>query len=341
MLPAPRLRAQLRPRIGSSALPFESSPEFEVRVALPAPNRRARRRPASAKPLDAICFVPRLGVAAHPARNLPACKSYVDLEPGVWTNMKIVIKGTKALLYVNGAAQPSLVVNDLKLGQSKGAIGALGRSRNGRLLRQSQADAAEGDNAPRRRSNLTLTATPAMTVWRRIGVFVTGGLARPSGFAWVLPVAGEHAGEHRASRIDLGLPDRGVGARADAVRVPGAHGHARPAAAGQRPSQDAGFGQVTKRFMPWTIAGFAIMVVTGALLFYAIPVKDLPQHLLPPEGGLPAAGRPQCRRLSVHQLPQMRDWDLDAAPAVARAAGGRRIAGVVGRNRGVRAHDRL
>src|ERR1700740_2815721 len=31
--------------------------------------------------------------------------------------------------------------------------------------------------------------------------------------------------------------------------------------------------QVMKRFMPWTVAGFAVMVVTGALLFYAIPVK--------------------------------------------------------------------
>jgi hypothetical protein len=31
--------------------------------------------------------------------------------------------------------------------------------------------------------------------------------------------------------------------------------------------------QITRRFMPWTVAGFAVMVVSGALLFYAIPVK--------------------------------------------------------------------
>jgi len=31
--------------------------------------------------------------------------------------------------------------------------------------------------------------------------------------------------------------------------------------------------QIVRRFLPWTVAGFAIMVVTGALLFYAIPVK--------------------------------------------------------------------
>jgi hypothetical protein len=36
---------------------------------------------------------------------------------------------------------------------------------------------------------------------------------------------------------------------------------------------DTPVSQIVKRFMPWTIAGFAIMVVTGALLFYAIPVK--------------------------------------------------------------------
>ena len=31
--------------------------------------------------------------------------------------------------------------------------------------------------------------------------------------------------------------------------------------------------EVSSRLLPWTISGFAVMVVTGALLFYAIPVK--------------------------------------------------------------------
>ena len=47
----------------------------------------------------------------------------MDLEPGVWTKVRIVVNGTKARLYVHGAAQPSLIVNDLKLGPTKGAIG--------------------------------------------------------------------------------------------------------------------------------------------------------------------------------------------------------------------------
>ena len=37
--------------------------------------------------------------------------------------MKIEVHGDKARLYVNGAAQPTLIVNDLKHGRSKGAIG--------------------------------------------------------------------------------------------------------------------------------------------------------------------------------------------------------------------------
>ena len=30
---------------------------------------------------------------------------------------------------------------------------------------------------------------------------------------------------------------------------------------------------MTRRILPWTIAGFVVMVITGALLFYAIPVR--------------------------------------------------------------------
>jgi concanavalin A-like lectin/glucanase superfamily protein len=49
-------------------------------------------------------------------------ESYVDLEPGVWTRYRITVDGTKARLYVNGAPQPCLIVNDLKLGDSSGAV---------------------------------------------------------------------------------------------------------------------------------------------------------------------------------------------------------------------------
>ena len=49
-------------------------------------------------------------------------ESYVDLEPGVWTAMRIVVSGTRAELYVNGAKQPCLVVTDLKLGATHGSL---------------------------------------------------------------------------------------------------------------------------------------------------------------------------------------------------------------------------
>src|SRR5436190_1981108 len=49
-------------------------------------------------------------------------ESYVDLEPGVWTKYKIEVEGRKARLYVNGAEQPCLIVNDLKLEPREGGV---------------------------------------------------------------------------------------------------------------------------------------------------------------------------------------------------------------------------
>lgn len=49
-------------------------------------------------------------------------ESYVDLDPGAWTKVKIVVAGKTARLFVNGADQPCLVVNDLKRGETGGRI---------------------------------------------------------------------------------------------------------------------------------------------------------------------------------------------------------------------------
>ena len=49
-------------------------------------------------------------------------ESYADMEAGAWTTMRIEVAGTKARLYVNGASQPCLVVNDLKHGARPGRI---------------------------------------------------------------------------------------------------------------------------------------------------------------------------------------------------------------------------
>lgn len=50
-------------------------------------------------------------------------ESYVDLAPGVWTKIKIEVKGATAKLFVHGAAHPTLIVNDLKGSVSQGALG--------------------------------------------------------------------------------------------------------------------------------------------------------------------------------------------------------------------------
>lgn len=50
-------------------------------------------------------------------------ESYVDLEPGAWTKVRITVRGEQARLYVHGNAQPTLIVNDLKHGAAaKGAV---------------------------------------------------------------------------------------------------------------------------------------------------------------------------------------------------------------------------
>lgn len=48
---------------------------------------------------------------------------YADMEPGKWIRLRIVVAGDKARVFVNGAEQPALVVNDLKGGAGRrGAV---------------------------------------------------------------------------------------------------------------------------------------------------------------------------------------------------------------------------
>ena len=49
-------------------------------------------------------------------------ESYADLETGAWTHVHIEVAGAHARLSVNRAAQPALVVNDLKRGTMRGQI---------------------------------------------------------------------------------------------------------------------------------------------------------------------------------------------------------------------------
>jgi hypothetical protein len=81
--------------------------------------------------------------------------------------------------------------------------------------------------------------------------------------------------------------------------------------------------QILRRFLPWTVAGFAVMVASGALLFYAIPVKTyLNIFFRLKVAFLLMAGL----NVAVFQATAWRTvayWDLDPRPPIgARLAGG-------------------
>lgn len=68
---------------------------------------------------------------SHPAWPWPRLRqetperyeSYVDLVPGVWTRIRIEVRGDRARLFVHGQEQPTLIVNDVKTGaQGRGAV---------------------------------------------------------------------------------------------------------------------------------------------------------------------------------------------------------------------------
>ncbi|MHC0444804.1 hypothetical protein ACWA1F_05310 [Flavobacterium sp. 3-218] len=51
-------------------------------------------------------------------------ESYEDMQLNKWISIKIVVKEQQAKLYLDGRKEPSLIVNDLKLGKAaKGALG--------------------------------------------------------------------------------------------------------------------------------------------------------------------------------------------------------------------------
>lgn len=51
-------------------------------------------------------------------------ESYTDMTLDEWVTLRIVVHGQKAKLYINDNKQPSLIVNDLKLGSNaQGSIG--------------------------------------------------------------------------------------------------------------------------------------------------------------------------------------------------------------------------
>jgi hypothetical protein len=53
-------------------------------------------------------------------------EAYAELQPEVWTHVKIEVAGRSAKLYLNGSAKPSLLVDGLKGQDLRGAVGLWG-----------------------------------------------------------------------------------------------------------------------------------------------------------------------------------------------------------------------
>ena len=77
---------------------------------------------------------------------------------------------------------------------------------------------------------------------------------------------------------------------------------------------------VVGRLLPWTIAGFVIMVISGSLLFFAIPVAVLSEHFLPDENDPAAARRLERVALPLARLSAGRDLGCLRRAAEARRA---------------------
>ena len=81
--------------------------------------------------------------------------------------------------------------------------------------------------------------------------------------------------------------------------------------------------EVAGRLMPWIIAGFVVMVTTGALLFFAIPVKTYLNIFFRVKVAflLMAGANVAIFQRTIWR--SMRQWDLAAVPPLrARLAGG-------------------
>ncbi|MDB5257406.1 MAG: hypothetical protein JWM14_2101 [Chitinophagaceae bacterium] len=89
-------------------------------------------RPTNGRAEDQVRRNHSTQYVSHPGYTWPKLRkefpekyeSYVDLVAGEWTRIKIEVQDGKAKLYVNGADQPALIINDLKQGPTwRGSIG--------------------------------------------------------------------------------------------------------------------------------------------------------------------------------------------------------------------------
>lgn len=89
-------------------------------------------RPTNGRAEDQVRRNHATQYVSHPGYTWPKLRkefpekyeSYVDLVAGEWTKVRIEVQDATAKLYVNGAEQPALIINDLKQGaELRGSIG--------------------------------------------------------------------------------------------------------------------------------------------------------------------------------------------------------------------------
>jgi len=81
--------------------------------------------------------------------------------------------------------------------------------------------------------------------------------------------------------------------------------------------------EVIRRLQPWTIAGFVIMVISGTLLFFAIPLRSYQNIFF--RGKMLLLLLAGLNILIFHSrvFPRVATWDVDGVPPrAARVAGG-------------------
>lgn len=79
---------------------------------------------------------------------------------------------------------------------------------------------------------------------------------------------------------------------------------------------------ITRRLMPWMIGGFIIMVITGVLLFYAIPIRSYQSVWFRAKLILLVLAGLNAWTFHAGIYQSVRNWDLaEVAPRRARVAG--------------------
>jgi hypothetical protein len=80
---------------------------------------------------------------------------------------------------------------------------------------------------------------------------------------------------------------------------------------------------VIRRLQPWTVIGFIVMVITGTLLVYAIPVRSYQNLFFRTKMLLMLAAGINVFIFHSRVFPSVAKWDADAVPPkAARIAGG-------------------